>query len=369
MRVADIAPRTLLGPGPSDTHPRVLEAMARPTIGYLDPQLFALLDDIQDMLRAVFKTSNELTLAVSGTGMAGMETCLANLLEPGDRLLVGVAGFFGQRLVQVAQRLGAEVCTVEVPWGEVISGEQMRQALQKQGPVKLVAVVNGETSTGAWQPIPEIAEEAHAAGAMLLVDAVTTLGGVPVLVDEWGIDACYSGSQKCLSCPPGLSPVTFGPAARAAMARRKRPVSSFYLDMDLLGRYWGRERQYHHTIPVNMIYALHEALVLVLQEGLEARWARHLAQHQALKSGVEALGLRLTANPAHLLPSLNVVATPEGVDEGSIRQRLLEDEGIEIGGGLGALKGKAWRIGLMGEGARPEKVQRLLAALGALLGG
>jgi alanine-glyoxylate transaminase/serine-glyoxylate transaminase/serine-pyruvate transaminase len=369
MRVADLKPRILLGPGPSDTHPRVLEAMARSTIGYLDPQLLALLDDIQDMLRAVFRTHNELTLAVSGTGMAGMEACLANLLEPGDRMLVGIAGFFGQRLVQVAQRIGAEVFTVEVPWGQVISAEQIDLALKKHGRIKLVGIVNGETSTGAWQPIPEISAAAHAAGALLLVDAVTTLGGAPVLVDEWGIDACYSGSQKCLSCPPGLAPVTFGPAARAVMARRKRPVQSFYLDMDLLARYWGQDRQYHHTIPVNMIYGLHEALVLVLQEGLEARWARHMAQHLALKAGVEALGLRMLADPAHLLPSLNVVGAPEGVDEAVARKRLLEEYGIEIGGGLGAFKGKAWRIGLMGESARPEKVAALLSALRAILEG
>jgi len=369
MRVAELKPRILLGPGPSDTHSRVLEAMARPTIGYLDPQLLALLDDIQDMLRAVFCTQNELTLAVSGTGMAGMEACLANLLEPGDRMLVGVAGFFGQRLAQVAQRVGAEVFTVEVPWGQVVSAEQINEALKKHDRIKLVGIVNGETSTGAWQPIPEISAAAHAARALLLVDAVTTLGGAPVLVDEWGIDACYSGSQKCLSCPPGLAPVTFGPAARAAMARRKRPVQSFYLDMGLLARYWGQDRQYHHTIPVNMIYGLHEALVLALQEGLEARWARHRAQHQALKAGVEALGLSMLADPAHLLPSLNVVGAPEGVDEAVARRRLLEEYGIEIGGGLGAFKCKAWRIGLMGESARPEKVDALLSALRAILEG
>ncbi len=369
MRVADVTPRTLLGPGPSDTPARVLAAMARPTIGYLDPQLLALLDDIQDMLRAVFRTRNEVTFAVSGTGMAGMETCLANLLEPGDRLLVGVAGYFGERLVQVAQRIGAEVYTVQVPWGQVFTADLMQEALKEHSPVKLVAIVNGETSTGAWQPIPEIAAVAHAAGALLLVDAVTTLGGVPVLVDEWGIDACYSGSQKCLSCPPGLSPVTVGPAARAAMAQRKRPVQSFYLDLDLLSRYWGQQRQYHHTIPVNMIYALHEALVLVLEEGLEQRWARHLEQHHMLKAGIEALGLRFTADPAHLLPSLNVVAAPEGVDEAVVRRQLLDRYNIEIGGGLGSLRGKAWRIGLMGESARPEKVDRLLSALKTILEG
>lgn len=363
MRVADLKPRTLLGPGPSDTHPRVLEALSRPTLGYLDDQVLALLDDVKDMLRAIFGTENELTLAISGTGMAGMEACLVNLLEPGDRMLVGVAGYFGQRLVELAKRVGAEVFTLEVPWGQVLTPDLMREALKKHSPIKLVGIVNGETSTGAWQPLPEIAQAVHEAGALFLVDAVTTLGGVPLKIDEWGIDACYSGSQKCLSCPPGWSPVTLGPAARAAVKRRKRPVQSFYLDLDLLSRYWGQERSYHHTIPVNMLYGLHEALVLVLQEGLEVRWQRHLDQHLALKAGLTALGLRFLADPAHLLPSLNAVSTPPGVDEARVRRRLLQDYGIEIGGGLGAFKGKAWRIGLMGESARPEKVSALLTAL------
>ncbi|MGI6381439.1 MAG: pyridoxal-phosphate-dependent aminotransferase family protein [Anaerolineae bacterium] len=369
MRVSEIQPRTLMGPGPSDVHPRVLQAMARPTIGHLDPQCIQLLDEIRAMLQQVFSTSNQLTLAVSGTGSAGMETCVVNLIEPGDRMLVCSAGVFGERMRDVASRAGAEVVALEVPWGQVFEADDVRQALRNQGPVKVVGIVHAETSTGAAQPLDELGAIAHETGALLLVDAVTSLGGMPVLVDRWDIDACYSGTQKCLSCPPGLAPVTFGARAVEAMSTRRTPVQSWYLDMNMVRRYWGSERLYHHTAPINMLYALHEALVLVLEEGLEARWERHAREHRRLKAGLEALGLRYLADSAHQLPMLNAVATPEGCDEGALRRRLLEEHAIEIGGGLGAFKGKAWRIGLMGESATESHVTRLLSALGTLMSG
>jgi alanine-glyoxylate transaminase/serine-glyoxylate transaminase/serine-pyruvate transaminase len=365
--LSKIRPRILMGPGPSDVHPRVLEAMRRPTIGHLDSQMFAILNDIRQMLQAVFQTRNELTLAVSGTGSAGMEACLANLLEPGDPMLVCSAGVFGQRMREVAGRAGAKVTVIEAPWGRVFSAGQVRAALEEHGPFKLVGIVHAETSTGAAQPIEAISRVVHEASALLLVDAVTSLGGMELDVDGWGIDACYSGTQKCLSCPPGLAPVTFSPAALAAMRRRKHPVQSWYLDMSLVGQYWGSERLYHHTAPINMSYALHEALRLVLEEGLEQRWARHARAHGRLKSELEGLGIRYLADPAHCLPMLNAVAAPEGVDEAMVRRRLAEDHGIEIGGGLGAFKGKAWRIGLMGESATERHVALLIDALQTIL--
>jgi len=367
MRVSEIQPRALMGPGPSDVHPRVLQAMARATIGHLDPQCIQLLDEIRAMLQQVFCTSNQLTLAVSGTGSAGMETCVVNLIEPGDRMLVCSAGVFGERMRDIATRARAEVVALEVPWGQVFEAKAIRQALRDLGPFKVVGIVHAETSTGAAQPLDELGAIVHEAGALLLVDAVTSLGGMPVLVDAWGIDACYSGTQKCLSCPPGLAPVTFGPRAVQALSERRTPVQSWYLDMNMVRRYWGSERLYHHTAPINMLYALHEALVLVLEEGLDARWERHAREHRRLKAGLEALGLRYLADPSHQLPMLNAVATPEGCDEGVLRRRLLEEHAIEIGGGLGAFKGQAWRIGLMGESATEAHVTRLLQALSELL--
>jgi alanine-glyoxylate transaminase/serine-glyoxylate transaminase/serine-pyruvate transaminase len=356
-----------MGPGPSDVHPRVLEAMARPTIGHLDPQFLGILNDIRERLQAVFQTKNELTLAVSGTGSAGMETCVVNLIEPGDKMLVCIAGVFGQRMTDVAQRTGADVTTIEVPWGQVFPAAQVDAALKASGPFKVVGIVNAETSTGAAQPIPEISKVVHDAGSLLLVDTVTSLGGMEVDVDGWQIDACYSGTQKCLSCPPGLSPVTFSPAAVAAMDARQTKVQSWYLDMSMVRQYWGTERLYHHTAPINMNYALHEALRLVLDEGLQGRWQRHARVHQQLKAELEALGLRYLADPNHQLPMLNAVATPDGADEGAVRKRLLDEYDIEIGGGLGEHKGKAWRIGLMGESATPRHVQALVGALKTLL--
>ena len=364
---ADIQPRTLMGPGPSDVEPRVLEALARPTIGHLDGQFLEILNDVRDMLRSVFQTKNALTLAVSGTGSAGMETCVVNLIEPGDKMLVCIAGVFGMRMQDVAQRAGAQVTAIEVPWGQVFRPDRVQAALDEQGPFKLVGIVQAETSTGAAQPIEPISQVVHDAGALLLVDSVTSLAGMELDVDGWRIDACYSGTQKCLSCPPGLAPVTFGPAAEEAIAARKTKVQSWYLDMNLVRQYWGSERLYHHTAPINMNYALHEALKIVLEEGLEARWERHKTQHLALKAGLEALGLSYLADPSHQLPMLNAVAAPEGVEEGAVRKRLLEEYAIEIGAGLGAFKGKAWRIGLMGASATERHVRKILDALEAIL--
>ncbi len=358
-----------MGPGPSDVHPRVLAAMARPTIGHLDGQFLEILNDIRQMLQAVFQTQNQLTLAVSGTGSAGMETCVVNVIEPGDRMLVCVSGVFGRRMTDVAQRAGAAVTTIEVPWGRVFTPEAVRATLAEKGPFKVVGIVHAETSTGAAQPIEEISEVVHQAGALMLVDTVTSLGGMNVDVDGWRIDACYSGTQKCLSCPPGLAPVTFSAAAEKVIANRKTKVQSWYLDMNMVRQYWGSERLYHHTAPINMIYALHEALRIVLEEGLQARWARHLTCHQRLKAGLEGLGLTYLADPDHQLPMLNAVATPQGLDEAAIRKRLLTEHAIEIGGGLGEFKGKAWRIGLMGESATDRHVDTLLAALRSLLSG
>jgi alanine-glyoxylate transaminase / serine-glyoxylate transaminase / serine-pyruvate transaminase len=369
MNVSDIQPRLLMGPGPSDVNPRVLEAMAHPTVGHLDPQFLALLNDIRDMLQAVFQTRNRLTLAVSGTGSAGMETCVVNLLEPGDKMLVCVNGVFGQRMTDVAARAGAQLSAIQVPWGQVFTPSQVAEAFDREGPFKVVGLVQAETSTGAAQPIAEISKLVHDKGALLLVDSVTSLGGMEVDVDAWQIDACYSGTQKCLSCPPGLSPVTFSAAAEEVMASRKTKVQSWYLDMNMVRQYWGSERLYHHTAPINMNYALHEALRIVLEEGLPARWQRHARHHRALKAGLEAIGVSYLADPAHQLPMLNAVAAPEGVDEAAVRKRLLEEFGIEFGGGLGEFRGRAWRIGLMGESATPRHVTAALTALETILHG
>jgi alanine-glyoxylate transaminase/serine-glyoxylate transaminase/serine-pyruvate transaminase len=357
----------LMGPGPSDVHPRVLEAMSQPTIGHLDPQFIEILDDTRRMLQEVFQTRNRLTLAISGTGSAGMETCVVNLIEPGDRMLVCVGGVFGGRMKNVAERAGAQVATIEVDWGQVFAVDQVRRAIEEQGPFKVVGIVHAETSTGAAQPIAPISEVVHDAGALLLVDAVTSLGGMEVDVDGWQIDACYSGTQKCLSCPPGLAPVTFSPLAEAVIANRPSEVQSWYLDLNMIRLYWGSERLYHHTAPINMNYALHEALSIVLEEGLEARWKRHRKHHLALKAGLEGMGLAYLADPAHQLPMLNAVAAPDGMDEGAVRRQLVDEYGIEIGGGLGAFKGKAWRIGLMGESATQRHVDALLEALKEIL--
>ena len=360
--VLDPPRRILLGPGPSEVHPRVLAAMGLPLLGHLDPAFVALMDETQGLLRRVFRTENRLTLAVSGTGSAGMEAVIVNLVEPGDRVLVCVNGVFGGRMVDVAERAGAEVTTIERPYGEAFDPSEVEAAVEKTAP-KLVGIVHAETSTGVLQPVEEIAKIAHDAGALIALDTVTSLGGVPVEIDAWGIDAAYSGTQKCLSCPPGLAPATFSPRAVAAIEARKSKVQSWYLDMTMITRYWGEDRFYHHTAPISMIYGLREALALVLEEGLEPRFARHMANHRALAAGLDAMGLALVLAEGYRLPQLNCVRIPDGVDDVAVRKRLLADWGIEIGGGLGALKGKAWRIGLMGYGSRREHVTLVLAAL------
>jgi alanine-glyoxylate transaminase/serine-glyoxylate transaminase/serine-pyruvate transaminase len=355
--------RLLLGPGPSMVHPRVLRAMSAPLLGHLDPAFVQMMEEVKALLRVVFATENPLTIPISGTGSAGMEACLVNLLEPDDEVVVGVNGVFGTRMAEVAERAGARVRRVEAAWGNVIRPEQVEAALANATRPKLVAVVHAETSTGAWQPLADIARLAHDRGALVLADCVTSLGGAPVLIDEWGIDAAYSGTQKCLSCPPGLAPVTFGPRAVQALEARKTKVRSWYLDLSLLAQYWGEERVYHHTAPISMNYALREALRLVVEEGLEARFARHRRNHEALAAGLAAVGLELAAEAGHRLPMLNAVTVPDGVDEARVRGRLLAEHGIEIGGGLGPMKGKVWRIGLMGESSRRAHVLTVVAAL------
>jgi alanine-glyoxylate transaminase/serine-glyoxylate transaminase/serine-pyruvate transaminase len=356
------SPRLLLGPGPSDVHPRVMRALSAPVVGHLDPQFLEVMNDIQDLLRAAFVTQNPLTFPVSGTGMSGMEACLVNLIEPGDRVLVCVNGFFGQRMADVAARAGGAVTVLERPWGEVFDPGFVREALQRVRP-KVMSIVHAETSTGAWQPAEELGALCHEFDTLLVLDTVTALGCIPVRLDAWGVDAVYSCSQKGLSCPPGLAPVSFSPRAVEAIKRRKTKVQSWYLDTTLLQQYWGSERVYHHTAPVSMFYATREGLCLVHEEGLEARWARHLHNHKALKAGLGALGMTYTAAEGRQLPQLNAVRIPPGVDDAAVRKRLLNEFGIEIGSGLGEFKGKAWRIGLMGHGSRATNVLLLLAAL------
>lgn len=357
--------RVLLGPGPSDVPARVLEALAKPTVGHLDPEYLDIMDATGAMLRRVFRTENPLTLAVSGTGSAGMEACVANLVEPGDTVIVCVQGVFGGRMAEVARRYGATVHTVEVPWGETVSVEQVQGAVERHPDAKVFGIVHAETSTGAHQPLEEISRRVHDAGALFLVDAVTSLGGMDLRVDDWRIDACYSGTQKCLSVPPGLSPVTFSPAALDVIQNRSTPVGSWYLDMSLISQYWGGERAYHHTAPINMSYALYEGLRIVLEEGIDARHARHLRNHRALRAGLEALGLHYI--PESTLTTLNAVHVPDGVDDARVRRRLLEEYGIEIGAGLGPFRGKAWRIGLMGHTSRRRNVMLVLTALDSIL--
>lgn len=364
MAVPQICPplRILMGPGPSEVHPSVLAALAAPTVGHLDPYFLKIMDEVQSMLRQVFQTTNHMTMAISGTGSAGMETCVVNLIEPSDRMIVGVNGVFGGRMADVAERVGADVTKLERPFGEVFSPEEVAAAVKRVKP-KVVGIVHAETSTGAQQPLDEIAQIVHDAGALLIVDCVTSLAGVPVEIDRLGIDAAYSGSQKCLGCPPGLAPVTFGPKAIEALDRRKKKVSSWYLDIGLLRNYWGSNRAYHHTAPINMNYALHQALRLVLEEGLPARFARHQLHHRALKAGLKAMGIEYSVAAETSLPMLNSVLIPEGADDMAVRGQLLNEFGIEIGGGLGPMKGKTWRIGLMGETAKSTNVLVFLAAL------
>ena len=358
--------RLLMGPGPSDVAPSVLQAMSLPLVGHLDPVFVRMMEEIKAMLRQVFLTQNEMTFPVSGTGSAGMEFCFVNLIEPGDEVLIGVNGVFGGRMADVVARCGAKVHKVEAPWGRIIEPQQIAEALKTTRP-KLVAIVHAETSTGALTPVEEISRLARDAGALMVLDTVTSLGGCPVKTDAWGIDAVYSATQKCLSCPPGLSPVSFSPRAMGVAAKRKTKAQSWYLDVNLLASYWGQERVYHHTAPISMNYALHEALRLVLAEGLENRWRRHQENHILLKDGLKKMELGLASQEGHQLWQLNAVSVPAGVDEARVRQRLLNDFTIEIGAGLGPLKGQIWRVGLMGETSSAAKVQAFLSALAACL--
>src|SRR3954452_24068185 len=358
--------RILLGPGPSDIHPRVLAALARPTVGHMDPYYLQIMDELQSMLQQVFQTKNRLTMAISGTGSAGQEATVLNLAQPGERVLVCVNGVFGGRLADMAERAGGEVTKIERPWGEVFTAAEVKEALARVKP-RIVAIVMAETSTGAWQPIEEIAVAVRDAGAMLILDTVTALGGVPVEIDKWQIDAVYSGTQKCLGCPPGLAPVSFSDRAVDKIVNRREKVRSWYLDISLIANYWGGDRVYHHTAPINMTYALHEALRLVLEEGLENCFARHQQNQRALQAGLAAIGIEYATQAGHGLPQLNAVRIPAGIDDVAIRKALLDRFGIEIGAGLGAFKGKVWRIGLMGYSSRQANVLLLLAALEQLL--
>jgi alanine-glyoxylate transaminase / serine-glyoxylate transaminase / serine-pyruvate transaminase len=353
--------RLLMGPGPSNVGPSVLQALSAPLLGHLDPVFVKMMDEIKEMLRDVFQTRNAMTFPVSGTGSAGMEFCFVNLIEPGDEVVIGVNGVFGGRMADVAERCGARVTKVEAPWGRIIEASQIAEALKNRRP-KFVAVVHAETSTGALTPVEEISRLTHDAGALFVLDTVTSLAGCPVRIDDWEVDAVYSGTQKCLSCPPGLAPVSFSARAMEVATKRKSKVQSWYLDVNLLASYWGQERVYHHTAPISMNYALHEALRLVLEEGLENRWRRHERMHGVLRKGVEALGLTIASQPGHQLWQLNAVSVPEGVDEAGVRKRLLNEYSIEIGAGLGPLKGKIWRVGLMGETATEANVNRFLSA-------
>ena len=358
--------RTLMGPGPSGADPSVLAAMGLPILGHLDPEFMRIMDECQTMMRRVFRTANDVTLATPGTGTSGMEAAVMNLLQPGDRAIIGICGYFGERIAQMAARTGAEVTRVTAPWGSPIAPEDVERAL-REGPARLVAIVHAETSTGVRQPVEPIARLAKEAGALLLLDCVTSLGGEPVDIDGWGVDAAYSGTQKCLSAPPGASPLTLSPAAWRAVQARETPANSWYLDLGLLEAYWDSRRAYHHTSPISMTYALHRALALVLEEGLETRWGRHERHGRALQRGLEAMGLALHADAAHRLSVLTTVRIPEGVEDAPVRGALLERFGIEIGGGLGDLRGRVWRVGLMGESSTPGNVLYFLASLGGLL--
>lgn len=369
MTLQDFTPpsRLLLGPGPSMVHPRVLRALSAPLLGHLDPVFLTVMNDVQTLLRYVFQTSNRFTIAISGTGSAGMEASIVNFVEPGDAVVVGINGVFGGRLASVIERCGGKAIRVEAPWGECLDPSALDQALRRSGPVKAVAVVHAETSTGAWQPLDDIAKICRQHGALFVVDAVTSLGGVPVEVDRLGIDVCYSGTQKCLSCPPGLAPFTMSDRALAVVKQRRTPCQSWYLDMSLIADYWAEgKRAYHHTAPISMLYALREALRLVEEEGLPARFNRHQMNSDALVAGLEELGLTPLPRIGQRLPVLNCVTVPSHILEAEVRAELLTNYGIEIGGGLGPLKGKVWRIGLMGESSTEAHVLTLLNALESL---
>jgi alanine-glyoxylate transaminase/serine-glyoxylate transaminase/serine-pyruvate transaminase len=366
MRTEGKPARILMGPGPSNCDPTVLEAMSRPLLGHLDPEFLALMDETQELLRSVMKTRNRLTLPVSGTGSAGMEACFVNLVEPGDRVLVCVNGVFGTRMADIVERIGGKLFTVEAEWGRPLDSMAVEAAARACMP-KVLAVVHAETSTGVLQPIEPLGSIAREVGALFLVDVVTSLGGCSVETDGWQVDAAYSGTQKCLSCPPGLAPLSFGPRALSALEARKTKVQSWYLDMMMVRKYWGTERTYHHTAPISMVYALNQALKLVIGEGLEARFKRHRLNHEALVAGLEAMGISMLVETQYRAPMLNAVLIPEGADDRKVRRALLKDYNIEIGGGLGPLAGRTWRVGLMGSSCRPENVTLLLIAMEQIL--
>ena len=357
--------RTLLGPGPSDVHPRVLAAMARPTIGHLDPAFVDMMEEVKSLLQYAFQTKNVLTMPVSAPGSAGMETCFTNLMEPGDKVIVCQNGVFGGRMKENVERLGGIAIMVEDPWGSAVDPNKVDDALKAHRDAKLVAFVHAETSTGVRSDAKTLVDIAHRHHCLAIVDAVTSLGGIPLQVDEWKIDAIYSGSQKCLSCTPGLSPISFSERAVEKIKTRKTKVASWFLDLNLVMGYWGgtAKRTYHHTAPINALYGLHEALVMLKEEGLEASWARHEKTHRALRAGVEAMGLKFIVPETQRLPQLNAISVPPGVDDAVVRQRLLQDYNLEIGAGLGALAGKIFRVGLMGHGSN---IKNVLLCLGAL---
>lgn len=359
--------RILMGPGPSMVSPRVLRAMATPLLGHLDPEFLKIMEDEQNLLRQVFQTQNELTLAIPGTGSAGMEAALCNFIEPGDAVLVCVMGFFGERLCEMARRYQAQVDRLDCPWGEVFDPGQIEAALSSKA-YKLVALVHAETSTGAWQPgIPEIAAAAHRSGALLVLDTVTSLGGLPVEIDHWGVDVAYSGAQKSLSCPPGLAPLTVSERGREVIKKRETPVANWYLDLNGLEKYWGQPHAYHHTAPISLHYALREGLRMVMEEGLEQRFARHRRNAELFWQGLDAMDLPPFVPLDYRLATLTTPQIPPGVDDQSVRNRLLDEYNIEIAGGFGPLKGKVWRVGLMGYSSRKENITLLLAALESIL--
>jgi alanine-glyoxylate transaminase/serine-glyoxylate transaminase/serine-pyruvate transaminase len=364
----DINPgtRILMGPGPSDVPARILQAMSAPCIGHLDPYFLSVMDETQRLLRFLFQTENELTIPVSGTGSAGMETCFVNLIEPGDEVVVCVNGVFGARMCDIVRRLGGHLIRVDSEWGRAVDPNAVRHAISGRGP-KILAVVHAETSTGACTPLDELSKIAHDAGALFLADTVTSLAGIEVAVDRWRIDAVYSGTQKCLSCPPGVAPISFSTAAVKALESRRHPVVSWYMDMGMVRDYWGADRKYHHTAPINMIYALREALRIIAEEGLYARFTRHLLNHRALVAALEAMGISMLVPEPERLPMLNTIRIPEGADDKRVRGALLRIFGIEIGGGLGILAGKVWRVGLMGHTSCARNVFLFLSSLETVL--
>ncbi len=362
--------RTLMGPGPSDVPPRVLEALSRPTIGHLDPAFITMMDELKELMQYAFQTENALTMPVSAPGSAGMETCFANLVEPGDNVVVCQNGVFGGRMRENVERCGGVAIMVEDAWGEAIDANKLEDTLKTNKDAKIVAMVHAETSTGVQSDVASLVKIAHKYSCLTIVDAVTSLGGSPVKVDEWQIDAIYSGSQKCLSCTPGLSPVSFNDRALRKIRNRKSKVQSWFMDLNLVMGYWGEgnKRAYHHTAPINALYSLHEALLILSEEGLGNAWDRHYKNHLALRAGLEAMGLTFIVEKSDRLPQLNAVSIPEGVDDAQVRSRLLQEFNLEIGVGLGALAGKVWRIGLMGHSSRAENILLCVGALESVLG-